>query len=419
MNSPRSLANYFNLLPDELILEILLKADDLKTLFKWCQTSKQINQICQDGFFWHRKYQQDFKCNICEGWGLRGNIILTEGDSWKELYKLMILSGINSPISAGGISYGVIDRKGNLYMTGMGNMLGIGPRPQMGHYSQGHHLVIFSSKVVSISVGRLTVGAVTEDGRAYLWGYDEIDIFCSNNKSRIMYSPEEIKLPKNKKAIKIEVSQLGYIILLEDSSVYLRIYRNNKIDFQGLLNIKAIDVSIGWRIYTIITKDHKLYTGGDIFINKSNDNNELIPLEFPEPIRNTIATDRPIMVLSTIGNVYILDDMVGILNAIHGGTSPELVKLPEQIVQISAGGGTFAALSKTGKLYMWGNNSHNKISSDKQNLAILGQGEYSYNPNEISFGAPINFVSVGNDFSIAVTNDGVVNYWGNPERKPR
>ncbi len=410
--------NYFNFLPDELLLEILLKADDLKTLFKWCQTSKQINRICQDEFFWHRKYQQDFGFGFHEGWDLSGEMTLAEGESWKELYKQMSLTGINSPISAGGISCGVIDQKGNLYMTGMRNMLGIGLQSQMGHYSRGHHFVTFPSKVVSISVGRLTVGAVTADGRAYLWGYDEIDIFCSNNKSRIIYSPEKIKLPKNKKAIKIEVSQLGYIILLEDSSVYLRIYRNNKIDFQGLLNIKAVDVSIGWRIYTIITKDHKLYTGGDIFINKSNDNNELIPLEFPEPVRSAIATDRPIMVLSTIGNVYILDNMVGILNAIHGGISPELVKLPELIVQISAGGGTFAALSKTGKLYMWGNNSHNKISSDKQNLAILGQSEYSYCPDEISFGTPINFVSVGNNFSIAVSNDGVVNYWGNPKWKP-
>ena len=411
MNSPRSSVNYFNLLPDELILEILLKIDDLKTLSKLCQTSKNINNICQDEFFWHRKFRKDF--------GLRGNIILSEGDTWKELYKQMYLIGINSPISAGGISYGVIDQKGNLYMAGMRNMLGIGPQSQMGHYSRGHHLVAFPSKIVSISVGKLTVGAVTTDGRAYLWGYDEINLFGSNNKSRIMYSPEEINLPVGAKAVKIEVSQLGYIVLLEDFSVYLRIYRNNKVDFRGLLNIKAIDISIGWRIYTIITKDHKLYAGGDIFINKSNDNNELIPFEFPELIRVSIATNRPIMVLSTTGKVYILDNMVGILNAIHGGISPELVKLPEPIVQISAGGGTFAALSKTGKLYMWGNNSHNKISSDKQNLAILGQGEYSYNPNEISFGAPINFVSVGNDFTIAVSNDGVVNYWGDPGRKPR
>ena len=49
MDSPPNLSvNYLNLLPDELLEEILLKTDDLKTLSRLCQTSKRINIICQD-----------------------------------------------------------------------------------------------------------------------------------------------------------------------------------------------------------------------------------------------------------------------------------------------------------------------------------------------------------------------------------
>ena len=59
---------------------------------------------------------------------------------------------------------------------------------------------------------------------------------------------------------------------------------------------------------------------------------------------------------------------------------------------------------------MWGDNNHKQISSD---LAT-----WYHNPIEISFGLPINFVSVGDIFTIAVSNDGMVNYWGDPRMKP-
>ena len=37
---------------------------------------------------------------------------------------------------------------------------------------------------------------------------------------------------------------------------------------------------------------------------------------------------------------------------------------------------------------------------------------YAQDPVEISFGTPINFVSIGSEFTIAVSNDGMVNFWG-------
>nr|QBK91370.1 MAG: hypothetical protein LCPAC202_03440 [Pithovirus LCPAC202] len=97
---------------------------------------------------------------------------------------------------------------------------------------------------------------------------------------------------------------------------------------------------------------------------------------------------------------------------------PELIKLPEPTASISTDGVTFAALSVTGKLYMWGDNSQNKISTDNQSFLSDFGREFAVKPVEISFGLPINYVSVGGDFTIAVSNDGMVNYWGNPERTP-
>ncbi len=415
MDPPQNLSiDYLDLLPDELLVEILLKTDDLKTLFKWCRTSKRINFICQDKFFWHRKYQKDF-----------GETTLAEGGSWKDLYKQMSLVGINSPISAGGRSYGMIDKNGDLYMSGQKTTLGIELQMQSPFYSKKLHLVKFPTKVssrvlnISLSFHRSTAAAVTADGKAYIWGNNLHDIYNLQDDNRLISTPKEIILPNNKKAIKIKVGRSGYIILLDDYSVYLRIYVKNKIDFQGTLDLKAIDVFIGNNIYAIITQNHKLHVGGDIYTSKSNNDNELITLEFPKPIIQVVIGERflggkSIIVLSTTGEVYTWRSDQHFSGSIFTTTYPILVRLPEPIVQISAGGKTFAALSKTGKLYMWGSNRHKKISGDNQNFTTIRQGGtlYAQHPIEISFGIPINFVSIGGEFTIAVSNDGMVNFWG-------
>ena len=416
MNPPPNLSiDYLDLLPDELLIEILLETDDLGILSRWCRTSKRVNNICRDEFFWHRKYQRDF-----------GEITLFEGETWKELYKRRFLSGMYHPISAGRGVYGIIDQKGDLYMSGPVGLLGIGRKYRTGVISKIPRLVKFSSKVVSISVNGLVSGAVTKDGKAYVWGINGDGVFGFQDKSARL--PREITLPT--KAIKIEVSRMGYIILLEDSSVYLRKVRSTLtriISFQGLLDVKAVDVSIGWKIYSIITKSNKVLLGGYIFLGRSKIkyNDKLIPIIFTKPVKSFIAARRATMILTTAGEVYIIHyigHLVAIPENIHSKLIqlPELIRLPELIVQISASSGTFAALSESGKLYMWGSNTHNRISNDNQSFTITGQHkiETALEPVEISLGLPINYVSVGITFTIAVTNDGMVNYWGDPKFQP-
>ena len=414
MDPPSNLSiDYLDLLPDELLLEILLKTDDLKTLSSLCRTSKRINLICQDEFFWKQKYQKDFG----------GDVILAKGDTWKEKYKQMFPPEINSPISVKYGGYGIIDQKGDLYMTGAEEILGIGIQLQgrMGAISKKQHLVKFPSndrnsslssisnlgnpipKVVSISGEFYTVGAVTADGKAYVWGGNTYDIFGVGNRNLIC-SPKELTLPKNKKAKRIEISELGYIVLLEDSTVYLRVLnRNNKTDFLHIMDLKIIDISIVGGMYTIITKDHKLYIGahiGDGYIigKKFID---LAHLVFPERVKQVSTNEFRLMVLSITGNVYTQDfNDYAYRGAIFGEMNPKLIKLPEPIVQISSSKFRYAALSETGKLYMWESNDA-QVENTK--------------PVEISLGSPINFVSVGGGNILAVSNDGSVIYWKIPD----
>ena len=342
----------------------------------------------------------------------------------------MVLAKMNSPISIGTDGYGIIDQKGNLYMTGVKQILGIGPQPQMKWYSRKQHLVKFpsgnsslsnlynlSQKVVSISVYDRSAGAVTADGKAYVWGSNTFDRFGIEKEIDEINSPRELTLPG--KAIRIEVDVYGYIVLLEDFTVYFHRFSGkfNKTYFRHITNLKIIDMSIQSNIYSIITKDHELYIGGDIFRKKPNRSNESIFLKFPKPIKRAILGRNSLMVLSITGEVYT-QGYHGYLRegTMFSKTKPKLIKLPEPIVQISIGHDTYAALSETGKLYMWGSNYEDKISSDltMYGLRLMEISE----PVGISFGLPINFVSVGTHATLAVSNDGMVNYWGRVGLKP-
>nr|QBK91378.1 MAG: F-box and regulator of chromosome condensation repeat protein [Pithovirus LCPAC202] len=413
MDPPPNLSiDYLDLLPNEILIEILLKTDDLDTLSRWCRTSKRVNNICQDEFFWKRKYRKDF-----------GEMVLAEGETWKESYKRISTMDINSPISIGGSSYGIIDQKRNLYMVGNMPLLGIAK--QVRSTTRGSHLVKFPSKfifkvlskVLSISVGKSFVGAVTADGKAYLWGHNVNNMFRLKDNNSAVYFPREIILQRKAKAIKIEVSDKGYIILLEDHSVYLRIiYGTYEKFFWGFLNMKAIDVSIGTsRLgksrYAIITKDRKLYISDEFERLRNLDT--LTYIKSPGLVRRVIVNE-PMMILSTAGDVYFLGGMF----EISSEDKPKLIKLPEPIVQISTNGKTYAALSKTGKLYMWGSNMYGQISSNLDLYKWVGQTNTGWEPVRVKLGYPINYVSVGGYFTIAVTNDKMLNYWGDPDKRP-
>ena len=428
-------SNYLDLIPDEMLLKLLLEIDDLKTLSKMCQTSKRVNRICQDKGFWHNKYRKDFGFSSRGGWGLSGiESILMEGDTWRKRYKRKTLSGINSPISGGFGHYGIIDQKGNLYMAGDNNkgQLGVGKGIKK---SKTPVLVKFHEKsvrVISLSATFEITGAVTKDGKVYIWGANAKKLLFSYpsddpyekmlflTKDPIVWSPTELIVPG--KAIKIVVNQHGYIVLLEDGSIYFSLYHDaHSYDpvMKEHLKLGVMDISLGIEgaILSIITKDHKLYMWGLIsnFVEGVRGMSmKPMYIPTPEPVIKVTLGNGHVMVLSTTGNVYTFgrnySGELGIGGNIGIEYKPRLVKLTEKIVQIETYHYTSAALSITGRLYMWGSNYRNKIGSSLS--------ENNFIPVEISFGFPINFVSPGYDFTIAVSNDGIVNYWGDPEWAP-
>ncbi|XP_028318385.1 retinitis pigmentosa GTPase regulator b isoform X3 [Gouania willdenowi] len=74
------------------------------------------------------------------------------------------------------------------------------------------------------------------------------------------------------------------------------------------------------------------------------------------------------------------------------------------IKQLDAGSNTSAALTATGKLFMWGDNSEGQIG--------LGKESHYLWPQEVSVGRPISWVSCGYYHSALVTGDGVLYTFG-------
>ncbi len=421
--------NYLDLLPDEMILKILLETDDLKTLSKWCQTSKRVNQICKDEGFWHNKYRKDYGFRSSGNWGLSGEIKLIEGETWREKYKQRTLD-INSPISVGYNNYGIIDKKGILYMAGENgrNQLGNGTTIN----SIRPTVLPFNQKIIGISCTTDYTAALTEDGKIYLWGdlntinnMNQIDQFITGIEKYEYNQMYDIPTPRlfdfPHPVIKMHAGEHNLGIITADHTPYFTNYIEP-------INIKALHIESTEIDCAIIGTDRKLYMWNfiyDYIEGETIDLPKYVPL--PELIKQMSFGVDHYAVLSVSGNVYIWgSNEYGELGLpVLQLKVPTKIYLPTPVSSISMIIHSSAALTSGGKLYMWGANFDGMILNENHvpdwvNLKFSGYG-YSYVPRPIQIaieGKVINHVEIGSGYTLAVTDDGVVNYWGNPDWAP-
>ena len=440
MDPPSNLPiDYLNLLPDEMLLKILIKTDDLDTLSKWCQSSKRINRICQDKTLWKQKYQKDFGFSsrgfgprggrgLNGSRGLSGNAILVEGETWKEKYKQRATFKVrNSPISIGSSLYGIIDENGRLYW---GKISTFSYRVKGTSSRRGYTIpkvVPFKSKVISVSCATDYMGAVTEDGTAYLWGnlyYFDADLKSSN-------TPVKLKLPSKALKITCGYNDMGgspstiFAVILDDLSVYFRgKFTDWGMNLSGRLNLEAKDIYTGQDFVAMITLDNQLYYFGHLPYDPNSrdnpydnyDNYDIVQdyrpylFSFPEPIKQMAFGESHQIILSTKGEVYTMgtndEGQLGrpvlVDHTPYDFFGPFKLDLPVPIVSISAGVYSAAAISETGRLFVWGKNTIIDHKNPDYENAIL--------PTEVDIGSPVNYVSISDYSFLAVTQDGAVNF---------
>ncbi len=393
---------------------------------------------------------------------------------------------INSPISAGNNHYGIIDENGNLSMVGKNNhgQLGDGSFT----LSRVPVPIRFPSKVVSISCGWDFTGVVTEEGKAYLWGWTGWSTWMLDTQE-IVNKPRWLDHLKDKFAVKISINPTdsnGYGVIFRDGSAYVKMTAMDEFERTVVINQTLtispgiIDLKMNHQSIYILTKDGKIYTSGLPDFPRSSKhvqkmNIREIRLGFKKAIRPFIldpflitfkktvqqislggragmTIDDPnikyylrsfegLNVLTTEGELFTLNsygdngpDAVRMLDAWGDEneldletalreSKPQKILIPGKIAHISNLGGTAAVITEDRKLYMWGINTEDRIIA--KGTVVSGVGGYNLREKEIpkpiqlKIGSKVRYVSIGGEFTIAVTEDGLVNYWGTDDLKPR
>jgi len=292
-------------LPIEVVV-LIIEHLPVQDLLKLCETSRAFDRYCKDNRIWKILLKRDF--------GAKG------GDNAKEQY---ILYSQMLQISCGSGFTGFV-RSGKVYMWGRNDKGQSGFRKRENHLVPTH--LPIKEKVVQISCEYLISGAITENGKLYMWG--------ENTNGTLIHS------------------------------------KQNKIFTPFIVPVtgKVIQVSCGKDHVGVVTENGKLYMWGD---NNSGQ----------------------------IGNGYA------------GGTqlTPTLVRFKEKVSQVSCGFATTGVVTKSGKLYMWGDNQFGA-------LAIGSLGGLMTMPDHVAIDGKVVQVSSGVSHSGAVTRDGKLYMWGDNQR---
>ena len=451
MGSPEILSSSKNpdavinldILPSEMVEKILLESD-LRTILNFCLTSKTANEYCQSEIFWKKKYQLDYS----------DFTPLEKGDSWKKRYQSESILSVqlqfgNVPISAGFDHWGFI-HSSSVYMFGnndfcqtgchMGDNL-VSPIPSLTIYQPDSSMDIsnkdkytqdidilsrisLSSEIISLSSGSFFTGVVTKNGKVFMWGSN---VHMLHPRAR-EYIFEVVGL-QSRKALKIVTGYLGYAVFMENGEIYIRDSYKEYSRIVPFFENKIIDITLRNMVTAnIYILDQK----GDVRLFARD--NDTIPVNFPEPIKQLSYGDNFWVALSKSGNVYTWGDndewqlgfkpfLQPAFDAIALGISKigeyfgyqarslkYKLNLPYPISFISAGHLSVAAVTENGKLYMWGLNNGGKIDNNNQNMNFL--------PTEVNLKAQVKYVSVGRSFTIAMSVDGDIIYWGDPKMNP-
>ena len=420
--------------PYEVLFNILLNAEP-KDVGNYCKTSKRASEICKDPDFWRAKLWRDY--------GRQDQI---KGKTWKETYNFKSRKPyiMRSPVSVGSSHYGIIDNQGNLYMAGNNSrgQIGNGSR----EFSYQPVKIPFDSKIISVSCGSLSTFAVSEKGDIYVWGSPSKELMDKIDPSKIykmkgfnifsIARPVMVKIT-HEKITKVVANPYfsTYAILVDSGRIYINGINpidspgqsDNFVDliFTGMLHQHGVNNIYG------LTESGKLI---GIFLSTKTIYGEI---EFPEKIYQISAGKNHVVVVSVGGNVYTWGiNGLGQMGVKVDDTDwpknnfikPNLyqVGLPSPIKSISSGGDTSLAITLDGKLFMWGHTFNGNIISRESAELLLESGTARYasgyliipRPIEVTIGRKIKHIKVGETFTLAVTEDGIVNYWGSGRYAP-
>ncbi len=227
----------------------------------------------------------------------------------------------------------------------------------------------------TVSLGEDHSAAITEDGSLYLWG---------NNFNGQLGNGTE-----------------------EDSSTPVKI----------MDNVAAVNLGGDWMSHSAaITEDGSLYMWG------GNDNGQLgngteedssTPVKIMDNVAAVSLGAYHSAAITEDGSMYLWgSNSSGKLGNGTTTKSSTPIKIMDNVAAVSLGGGHSAAITEDGSLYMWGLNYYGQLGDGNSGGTILYYDEGIDSSTPIKIMDHVAAVSLGDDHSAAITEDGSLYLWG-------
>ena len=272
-----------------------------------------------------------------------------------------------------------------------------------------------------LSLGGCHTGFVKEDGSLYVWGCG-FEYQLGNGDHSIAYTP--IKIMDDVKKISFGFENSAAIT--KDGSLYIwgkhkpnpaeakELFMNPSSPTKIMDNVSS--VSLGSNHTAVIKNDNTLYMWGDNYLGELG-NGKSGKYEYSDtPVKimdDVICVSLGFLhsaAVTTDGSLYTWGcNRNGQLGNGKSGESEieaEPVKIMENVQYVSVGDEHSAAITEDGSLYMWGRNDSGQVGNGKS-----GENEIQTEPVKIMDN--VQYVSLGAEHSAAITKDGSLYMWGN------
>mgnify|MGYP002645618086 CR=1 FL=1 len=274
---------------------------------------------------------------------------------------------------------------------------------------------IEKSKIKSVSLGQRCSGCIDNNGRLYMWGNNSSGQLGNGTTND---SSTPIKIMDNIK--EINLGGFSSSAITKDGSLYMWggnwCYQlGNGTNENSLIPIKIMDnvksVSLGYEHNALITEDGSLYMWGN---NKHG------------KLGNGTTTDSstPIKIMDNVKSVSLDYDYSGAITEdgslymwggnwcyqLGNGTDEDSltpIKIMDNVKSVTLGSGHNALITEDGSLYMWGYNNRGQVGNGASTYISPAPVE-----SPVKIMDNVKSVSLGYDYSGAITEDGSLYMWG-------
>ncbi|KAL0207001.1 hypothetical protein P9112_012712 [Eukaryota sp. TZLM1-RC] len=304
--------------------------------------------------------------------------------------------------------------------------------------------------VISIVASKYAVIALKSDGSVYQWG----DLYCHLAREHVAYTtPQEV--PELSNISKIAISQTHSAALRNDGVLYTWGWNTKScVSFElpedrfippsaVFLSDPVLDVAVGPHYTSVIMETGGIQAwgrndAGQLGGGFMKETHSLVIVKVPDTVNNDDVMEED-------GDHSSID--LPSLEVVIETPDLTFPSLPSHLAKISTGQDFTVALKSDGTVWSWGKNTchqlghgekdakcliptrvpelndvvaiyagHNTVLAKRKDETFIAWGRYNGRDREIPVQTKpipnVNYIVVGDDFRLALTNDGDVLSWG-------